>query len=449
MANNFLSNGLLGMGGIGGVGGAQPAFSSLLGDLYDPNEARKAQMKQMLLGMGMGLMSEKGFGRGAELALAMGSRAGDDYRQSALDAYRLKSAEEERAENREWRMDERDYRRGIDQENRTRQNRADAWQNTQMDWQMQDRQQQEDMRAGQQNQVQDWMGGFEAQGGNLFSPEMQQGLRQQGIQGVDPRDTQKYERMQPLVGARMYPQAFEQMMAEPAKPDLPNSYEEYLLAMQDPAFAAHQERLKRAGASQQNVTVPIGQEPPDGKLRQELAGEEAKVWKTYKEAADQAGPLVQDLQVIDELSQAAPQGPITGRLAEAFPGVSSAGDAYQSVVARVAPSLRTPGSGSTSDIEYEGFMKSLPRLRNTPEGNAVISAVLQAKAEVNIRRGEIVDAYLNNEMSAVDARKALGELNRQSIMTPQIKQLIQATGGTKPAAEMTDEELLKELQGGN
>jgi hypothetical protein len=117
-------------------------------------------------------------------------------------------------------------------------------------------------------------------------------------------------------------------------------------------------------------------------------------------------------------------------LAQAFPGFSSAGAAYQSIVSRVAPTLRAPGSGSTSDVEYNGFLNSLPKLQNLPEGNAVISAMLQRKAQINIQRGDIVNAYANGEISAVEARKQLGELNRKSILDPQIKALIAATGGS-------------------
>jgi len=109
MANSFLSGGLLGMGGFGGMN-AQP--TSLLGEFYDPKMARNAQIKNMLLGMGVGLMSEKGLGRGAELALTMGNKAQDDYRQQAFDAYRMKTGEDDR------------------QRQRKREDKADAWTNT-------------------------------------------------------------------------------------------------------------------------------------------------------------------------------------------------------------------------------------------------------------------------------------------------------------------------------
>jgi hypothetical protein len=120
----------------------------------------------------------------------------------------------------------------------------------------------------------------------------------------------------------------------------------------------------------------------------------------------------------------APQGPLVGRLAQMFPGFSTAGDAFQSVTKRLAPTLRTPGSGSTSDIEYDGMLQSVPRLQNSPGGNQIISQMMRAKSQINIERGEIVAAYQNNQIDDQTARARIRELNRRSIMTPEMKQIL-------------------------
>jgi hypothetical protein len=431
-----MANGLLGL--------FQPQpdqFQTLLGEYYDPKTSRMKWLGGSLQGLGAGLASGRPGAWAQGLAMG-GGEALEDYQKQALLGYQMAQ-----------RQEEQDYQRGRDataderwqmqyDDTRSRQQRADAWQNTQMDWQMQDRQQQEDMRLGQQNQVQDWMGGFEAQGGNLFSPEMQQGLRQQGIQGVDPRDTQKYDRMQPLAGAGMYPQAFEQMMAEPAPMEAPQiqKFREVDPVTGEPVEITAQwsngqwVEIGRGPAfnPKSGVTVnnlPAGQDPPDADLRKKLSENEAETWTNYTVAADQSGALVQQLQIVDELAKTAPQGPISGRLATMFPGVSTSGDAFNSIVTRIAPSLRTPGSGSQSDREFEAFLTSMPRLQNTPGGNAIISAVLQAKAELDVRRGDIVSAYSNGEISAVEARKQLGALRRESILTPEMQQIIGGSGG--------------------
>jgi hypothetical protein len=205
-----------------------------------------------------------------------------------------------------------------------------------------------------------------------------------------------------------------------ANPNPTDDMREYSLAQKDPKFA---EFLKNKPGG---TTVNVGGEPA---LNKELSKAEGKAWAGHLDAANVAGGMMQDMQALDELIGVAPQGPLTGRLAEMFPGFSSAGDAFQSIVKRVAPSLRTPGSGSTSDVEYNGFLQSVPGLSRSQQGNQIISAMIKAKAQINIERGEIVGAYQNGEITAQDARRKILDLNRRSIMTPEMKSLIQRLTG--------------------
>jgi hypothetical protein len=203
---------------------------------------------------------------------------------------------------------------------------------------------------------------------------------------------------------------------------------------------------KQAGATTNNVNVNTGVPglPPDEEeLRKKLGGKEGEAWGGYLDAGSTAAGMMQDMQMLDELITMAPQGPITGRLAAAFPGVNSAADAFQSIVSRVAPSLRVTGSGATSDIEYEGMLKSLPRLVSQPDANAAISAMMKAKAQINIRRGEIVSAYQNGEASAADTRNALRELDRQSIMSPELKAILGTLGEGGDFADAPDDQFFQ------
>jgi hypothetical protein len=133
---------------------------------------------------------------------------------------------------------------------------------------------------------------------------------------------------------------------------------------------------------------------------------------------------------LDSLIGEVPSGPWSGRLAETFPEFSDPAAAFQSVVVRVAPTLRVEGSGATSDLEYDGMLKSLPRLRNQPGANRVISATMKAKAAINIERAGIVTAFQNEEITAADARRQLAEIDKRSIMTPELKAALgNVTGG--------------------
>ncbi|BDA86365.1 hypothetical protein Sa4125_39070 [Aureimonas sp. SA4125] len=173
-------------------------------------------------------------------------------------------------------------------------------------------------------------------------------------------------------------------------------------------------------------------EPSDGKLRNKLDEAEGTRWSALQAAATTASGLQQDLDLLSALIDEAPQGPLTGRLSEYFPELTTAGSAFQSVVSRAAPGLRVEGSGATSDIEYQGMVRSLPRLRNKPEGNRLIVDMMRAKADINVERGTIVNAYQVGDIDAPEARRRLDEINRVSIMTPELRSMM---GGAENAQD--------------
>lgn len=197
-------------------------------------------------------------------------------------------------------------------------------------------------------------------------------------------------------------------------------------------FQEYMTEMKKAGASNTTVTVGGDAPPNDEALRKKLGEKEGEQWAAYMESGTTSAGTMQDMQMLDELIQMAPQGPVVGRLANAFTGVNSAADAFNSVVKRVAPTLRAPGSGATSDIEYEGMLKSLPQLSANPEANAAISAMVKAKAQINMERGQVVSDYQSGKIGAAEARQKINEINSRSIMTPELEAILKATA---PAPE--------------
>ncbi|BCH25772.1 hypothetical protein [Mesorhizobium sp. L-8-3] len=183
---------------------------------------------------------------------------------------------------------------------------------------------------------------------------------------------------------------------------------------------------KRAGAT--NITV--GGEPSDTALRKSLDTKTGELWNEYQKAGNQSAGLVADMEVIDELIKMAPQGPVIGRLQEAFPGIDSAGAAFQSIVKRLAPTLRVPGSGATSDLEFDAMMQSLPALRNKPEANKLISEMIRMKGALNIGRSEVIDSFAAGEISAAEARRKIADLDRQTIMSPKLRTLLNGLKGS-------------------
>lgn len=444
-------NGLLGYG-------SNPQMSSLLG--IDPAEMRKQALLAGLSGgltqAGAALMGTKNYGQVGAAFLNGVNSGRDDYRRNAILEYQMKQAADDRAYNRGRDAEsDRRWKLGWDY-NTGRAKKADARDAYSFEQQVEADQRAADQRQGTQDYVTGWMGEQNQQGAGLpMSPGVRSIGRQGGVDGPSATDLWRYNNAEPYAGAQQFDNAFQQITAQPPAmtPAQTRKFrrgDQEITQEFDPSTGGWTDIATGSAfntSPDTQVTVMPNGEPPDGTLRKQLSTKEGELWNTYKSNADTAGGLVQDLEALDELAKVAPNGPLTGRLAEMFPGFSSAGDAYQSIILRAAPNLRVAGSGSTSDIEYEGMLKSFPMLRNTPQGNAVISAVMKRKADITIMRGQIVDQYLNGDLSAVDARKQLTALNRQSIIDPAMRQLIQATSGKSPA-EMSDDEIRNQLNGG-
>jgi hypothetical protein len=85
-------------------------------------------------------------------------------------------------------------------------------------------------------------------------------------------------------------------------------------------------------------------------------------------------------------------------------------EAFSSVISRVAPTMRPPGSGATSDFEFKQFLNALPKLSQTTEGRQAIINQLGALADYNIAVGQISEASLAGEMDRQEARKRVEAL---------------------------------------
>lgn len=267
---------------------------------------------------------------------------------------------------------------------------------------------------------------------NLGTPQAQQALAyaqgtgdvagalKMAMQTANPMDAIELEKAQLEVEQLRNPQ-----------PDLPASVDEYRYAVSQGyqgSFTQYQQEMAAANRAQTNVTV--GGET--GTLSKELDKAEAVTLGAYATAGAQAAGAMNDLEMLSELSTMAPQGPIIGRLAGAFQGVSSAADAFKSIISRVTPSLRVEGSGATSDMEFNAMRDSLPALANSPEANRAITAMMRAKAQINIERAQIVRAFQNSDRSTqatAAMRAALGELDSRSIMTPELSAILGGMSG--------------------
>ena len=81
--------------------------------------------------------------------------------------------------------------------------------------------------------------------------------------------------------------------------------------------------------------------------------------------------------------------------------------AAQAIINALVPAQRPPGSGPMSDADLELFKQSLPRIINTPEGNATILRTMRGLAEYDAQGAEIVGRMRSGE---IDRAQALAEL---------------------------------------
>ncbi|MGA0595148.1 hypothetical protein [Enterovirga sp. CN4-39] len=85
-------------------------------------------------------------------------------------------------------------------------------------------------------------------------------------------------------------------------------------------------------------------------------------------------------------------------------------EAYGSLIDKLVPAQRIPGSGTTSDFDARGFKASLPSLMATPEGRGLINRTLQALADDKVARAEIADRAITGELKPADAIRELRAL---------------------------------------
>lgn len=135
---------------------------------------------------------------------------------------------------------------------------------------------------------------------------------------------------------------------------------------------------------------------------------------TEGDSARSEGALLGQLRGLGDLIGTGPQAAARSWLADK--GIKlgdniGAVEAYGSLVDKLVPAQRVPGSGTTSDFDAKGFKASLPRLLNTPEGNALIIGTLEAVNDWKVQRAAIAERGLTGELKP-------GEVMKQLTMLP-------------------------------
>ena len=180
------------------------------------------------------------------------------------------------------------------------------------------------------------------------------------------------------------------------------------------------------GPSGTNIEINTGDNKPNvAEQLKKLAGKEGEIWATYLDAGSKAATTFADINSIGQLLELSPTGPAAGRFVQMFGGISTNADAVKAIIARLAPSMRVAGSGSTSDIEVKMMQDSLGSLLYSPEANRLIHTAFKAKLAIDLQRSKIVNAVSNEDITVKDARRQLQALNEQSILSEPLVALLQ------------------------
>lgn len=139
----------------------------------------------------------------------------------------------------------------------------------------------------------------------------------------------------------------------------------------------------------------------------------------YVVQGSQAGQMMSDMQQLLDLGSQigtgkeaelkAAFGPYAQMLGIEIDRLGEA-QAFKSITDRLAPQMRPVGAGSSSDRDVAMYLNSLPNLRNSPEGNAIIANTMRGLAQNKMEAAEIAARAQAGEITWQAAEKQIRAL---------------------------------------
>jgi hypothetical protein len=154
------------------------------------------------------------------------------------------------------------------------------------------------------------------------------------------------------------------------------------------------ERLERAKAGKPEFGFTYYD-----KKRSETAGAEvAKQLSAKQQSAMQAGDYADQISTIANALEDYEGGitdEVAGRVGQLFPNspwgeIGTSRQFVDSIRTKLAPQLRVPGSGATTDFEYRMYLNAIPNLLTTKAGRTLMVQYAQRMSE---RESEAADLY--------------------------------------------------------
>jgi hypothetical protein len=257
----------------------------------------------------------------------------------------------------------------------------------------------------------------------------------QRLPGSDPSDTyqvlqlsqaaQAGDRQAKFQLGQVLGSAYEQGIARGyvAAPVAP---EEYTLGEGDIRFRGGEEIARGAdkvGGSGININTGDTQDDPRNLLFAEYIKEIPEQSRTaYSQIA-----LANEAQTIADLMEGADESLFKRGFNNIFPDMAVAFDkegfrtAAQAIANRLAPTMREEGSGSTSDGEMKQYLRSLPDLMSTSNGRQLTAQIFQAKADIEKKRLDAYDDYINEKINQKELLNKIREIDRSPLFSDERK----------------------------
>lgn len=178
-----------------------------------------------------------------------------------------------------------------------------------------------------------------------------------------------------------------------------------------------------------NASRTILQQPGTPGFEQEAFG--ALITKTIDQvpvvqaAASAQIRLADEINTITELQNSQDQSLFDIYVRQNYPDLANAlldpdgrMSAAQSMINRIAPTMRESGSGSTSDREMAQYVSSLPSFTQRPEGRALTNQMFQAKADIARQEQELINKLYAQDITVTEYAQQINKLRSQSLYTP-------------------------------
>jgi len=176
--------------------------------------------------------------------------------------------------------------------------------------------------------------------------------------------------------------------------------------MQDPALM--EAFLKIEGTKAPKTTLNV-----DTRMREALFKEvDVPIVQGFANSAASAREFANTSEMVDRLLKGAGGGKAVqvttdlARLLGVNPGQVAADDLARSLATQAAVKVRPPGSGSTSNIEFEAYIKSVPSLANSESGRNIMAKYSRAFAERSTKLADYARKLAKDDKLSFEAIQA-------------------------------------------